>query len=160
MCIGAATLSFREGLLKARGQITFIVALAISTGFIIYLEALDTEDRIQSRVATELARQKNAPAVPPSVEAAVRTNLARAEEAYAADPTNQALRAALLTSLSSAVQLGIRQPDEGLAGARKVLEEIERQRGDQGPVVGSALGAAALAFPQLQERIVRLSTAP
>lgn len=153
-------MSFREGLLKARGQITFIVALAISTGFIIYLEALDTEDRIQSRVAAELARQKNLPAVTPTVEAAVRANLARAEEAYAADPNDAAHRAALLTSLSSAVQLGIRRPDEGLAGAQKVLDGIERQRGDQGPIVGSALGAAALAFPSLQERIARLSTAP
>ncbi len=153
-------MSFREGLLKARGQITFIVALALSTGVIIYLEALDTEERIQSRVTAEVARQRNAPPVSPPIEAAVRANLARAEQAYAADPNNAAHRAALLTSLSSAVQLGIRRPDEGLAGAQKVLDGIESQRGDQNPVVGSALGVAALAFPSLQDRITRLSAAP
>jgi hypothetical protein len=154
-------LTFREGLLKARGQITFIVALALSTGVIIYLEALDTEERIQSRVTTELARQRNAPAtVSPSIEAAVRANLTRAEQAYAADPGNEAHRAALLTSLSSAVQLGIRKPDEGLSGAQRILDEIEGQPGDRNPAVASALGAAALAFPSLQERIAKLSGAP
>jgi hypothetical protein len=153
-------LTFREGLLKARGQITFIVALAISTGVIIYLEALDTEDRIQSRVAAEVARQRRAPApVSSPIEAAIRTNLNRAEEAYAADPANVAHRAALLTSLSSAVQLGIRKPEEGLAGVQKILDDIEKRTGEQTPTLGSALGAAALAFPSLQDRIARVSAA-
>jgi hypothetical protein len=154
-------LTFREGLLKARGQITFIVALALSTGVIIYLEALDTEERIQSRVASELARQRNTPAsISPSVEAAVRANLIRAEEAYKADPGNAAHKAALLTSLASAVQLGIRNPEEGLTAAQRILDEIERGRREQNPAVGSALGAAALTFPSLQDRITRLSAAP
>ena len=51
-------MTFREGLLQARGQIVFILALAISTGVIIYLESLDTDSRIRSRVEDSLARER------------------------------------------------------------------------------------------------------
>ncbi len=154
-------MTFRAGLLKARGQITFIAALVISTGVIIYLEALDTEDRIQSRVAAELARQKGSSApVSSSLEASVRTSLERAQAAYAADPAATANRAALLISMSSAVQLGILPQDEGRSGAERVLNDMERQRGEPSAVLASALGAAAIAFPALQERIAGLSAGP
>jgi hypothetical protein len=152
---------FRTGLLNARGQITFIIALALSTGFIIYLETLDTEARIQGRVATELARQRNAPAyIAPSVEAAVRANLQRSEEAYALDPSPAANRAALLVSLASAVQLGILNPEDGLSRAQRILSGMEGQKGEVTPVLVSALGAAAVAFPSLQDRIASLASAP
>ncbi len=73
MLTGGSTVTFRDGLLKARGQLTFIAALAISTGIIIYLEALDTESHIQGRVATELSRQRNAPAtISPAIDATGR----------------------------------------------------------------------------------------
>jgi hypothetical protein len=153
--------TFREGLLKARGQLTFIAALAISTGIIIYLEALDTEAHIQGRVATELSRQRNAPAtVSPAIEATVRANLQRSEEAYSGDPGSAANRAALLASLSSAVQLGILKSEDGLARAQRILADMERQRGEPSPVVDAALGTAAVAFPSLQERIASLNSVP
>jgi hypothetical protein len=154
-------LTFREGLLKARGQITFIAALTISTGIIIYLETLDTEERIQGRVATELARQRNAPAsILPAIDAKVRTNLQRAEEIYTAEPTAATARAALLASLASAVQLSILRPEDGLTRAQRVLADMERQTGEVPPVLVSALGAAAVAFPTLQDRIAGLASAP
>jgi hypothetical protein len=154
-------LTFREGLLKARGQITFIAALAISTGIIIYLETLDTEERIQGRVASELARQRNAPpSISPAVDARVRANLQRSEEVYSAEPTAPTARAALLMSLASAVQLSILRPEDGFARAQRVIADMERQTGEVTPVLVSALGAAAVAFPTLQDRIAGLASAP
>jgi hypothetical protein len=154
-------LTFREGLLKARGQITFIAALTISTGIIIYLETLDTEERIQGRVATELARQRNAPpSISPAIDARVKANLQRSEEIYSAEPTAAASRAALLTSLASAVQLSILRPEDGLTRAQRVIADMERQTGEVTPVLNSALGTAAVAFPSLQDRIAGLASAP
>jgi hypothetical protein len=153
-------LTFREGLLKARGQLTFIAALAISTGIIIYLEALDTEERIQGRVATELSRQRNAPAsISPSIEEAVRANLRKSEEAYASDPAAAANRAALLVSLASAVQLNILKPEDGFARVQRVVSDMEHQKGETSPVLTAALGSAAVAFPSLQDRIAGLTPA-
>lgn len=152
-------MTFREGLLKARGQITFVAALAISTGIIIYLEALDTEDRIESRVAAELARQKVAgAAVAPPLQAAVGTALRRSEEDYSRNP-GAASRTALLTAVAAATQLGALGADEGLARTRRILDEMERGLGERSAALISALGAAAAAFPTLQERITRLTSA-
>ncbi|KFG68598.1 hypothetical protein [Microvirga sp. BSC39] len=154
-------MGFRTGLLNARGQITFIVALALSTGFIIYLETLDTEERVQGRVATELARQRNAPpSILPAIDARVRANLQKSEEAYASGSGLAANRAALLVSLASAVQLGILKPEDGLTRTQRVLADMERQTGEVTPVLVSALGAAAVAFPSLQDRIAGLASAP
>jgi hypothetical protein len=154
-------LTFREGLLKARGQITFIAALTISTGIIIYLETLDTEERIQGRVATELARQRNAPpSISPAIDARVKANLQRSEEIYSTDPTAATARAALLAALASAVQLSILRPEDGLTRAQRVLADMESQTGEVTPVLVSALGAAAVAFPSLQDRIAGLASAP
>jgi hypothetical protein len=134
------------------------VALAVSTGIIIYLETLDTQTRIQNQVSTELARQRNAPAsVSPSTQAAIKANLLAAQSAYATNPGVANNRAALLLSVSSAVQLGILRPEDGFAQAQKVLDEIERRPGEPGPVLASALGVAALAFPTLQDRIAKLN---
>ncbi|MCD6070010.1 MAG: hypothetical protein K0S42_526 [Microvirga sp.] len=154
-------MTFREGLLKARGQITVIAALAISTGIIIYLETLDTEQRIQGRAATELARQRNAPlSISPEISAKVRANLQRSEEIYSSEPNAAASRAALLTSLATAVQLSILRPEDGLTRVQKVIADMERRTGEVTPVLVSALGAAAVAFPSLQDRIANLASAP
>ena len=154
-------MGFRTGLLNARGQITFILALALSTGIIIYLETLDTEEQIQGRVATELARQRNAPtSISPAIDARMKVNLQRSEEAYASDPNPAENRAALLASLASAVQLGILKPEDGLSRTRRILADMERRKGEITPVLASALGVAAVAFPSLQDRIEGLASAP
>ncbi len=152
-------MTFREGLLKARGQLTFIAALAISTGIIIYLETLDTEAHIQSRVASEIARRNGSAAEPaPALRGAVRSTLAQSEEAYAADPSSATNRAALLISLSTAVRLGILKPEEGLSKAQKVVDEIAQRRGETNIALSSALSAAAATFPSLQERVSTLQS--
>jgi hypothetical protein len=152
--------TFKEGLLKARGQITFVTALAVSTGIIIYLEALDTEARIQARVAAEMSRQRSAAApAPQPLQAAVGAALREAQANYESDPGAAASRAALLTSFSSAVQLGVLGPEDGLARVGRLLDEMEQRPGERTSALVSALGAAAAAFPTLQDRIARLSSA-
>ncbi|MFC4170790.1 hypothetical protein ACFOYU_01770 [Microvirga sp. GCM10011540] len=153
-------MTFKDGLLKARGQITFVLALAISTGIIIYLEALDTEQRIQARVAAELAQRNAASAsAPPALQAAVRSALRRSEEVYAREPRADEARAGLLTSFAAAVQLGVMEPGDGLSQVQKILDEMEQNRGELSASLISALGLAAATFPSLQDRIARLSPA-
>jgi hypothetical protein len=153
--------TFRDGLLKARGQITFVVALALSTGIIIYLEALDTEDRIRSRVEAELSRQRaGAAAVSPSLREAVGAVLSRSEADYARDPAAAANQAALLAAVAAAVQLGATGAGDGLARATKVLDEVEQRPGVRSPALASALGVTAAVFPTLQERVARVLSAP
>lgn len=153
-------MTFREGLLKARGQITFVAALAASTGIIIYLEALDTEARIQARVAAEISRQKGAVVgAPQPLQAALGAALREAQAGYARDPEAAASRAALLTSVSGAVQLGLLGAEDGLARIGKTLDEMEQKPGERSPALVSALGVAAATFPTLQDRIARLSSA-
>lgn len=150
-------MTFKEGLLKARGQITFIVALALSTGVIIYLETLDTEARIQQRVTAELARRGGTGAMPsPALDSSVRQTLRQAEEAYAADPAAAANRAAILMSLSTAVQLGILTPDEGKSRVRVVMDRMAQQRGETSVALASALQAVAVTFPDLQAQTTAL----
>ena len=63
-------------------------------------------------------------------------------------------------SLASAVQLSILRPEDGFARAQRVIADMERQTGEVTPVLVSALGAAAVAFPTLQDRIAGLASAP
>lgn len=154
-------MSFRDGLLKARGQIAFILALAISTGVIIKLEALDTEERIQARVAEQLALREAAShtsgitAVPASSEArtAVMKALRRAEEAFAASPSAPEPVAALLTALSAAVQVGVLSAAEALPRAEGALASLPAQTGSPPPVLEAAMSAALVSFPSLQGRV-------
>ncbi|HEX2554973.1 MAG TPA: hypothetical protein VHL98_14835 [Microvirga sp.] len=148
---------FREGLLEARGQIVFILALAISTGVIIYLEALDTEERIRGRIDAALVGSRPAPAaVPEPVADRARAALRRAEEAYTAAPAAPEARAALLTALAGAVQLGVVAAGETRPRVETVLAAIESDRAAPPTGLAAALGVVAAAFPDLQERIGRL----
>ena len=150
-------MTFREGLLKARGQIAFVTALLLSTAFIIYLETLDTEERIQSRVSAELARQRGAPAsISPSLRTAVTAAMRKAQEAYEQEPDAAANRASLLTSVSSAVQLGIIGSAEGHPQIQRILDDIERKPGERNATLASALAVTAATFPSLQDRVSRL----
>ncbi len=147
---------FREGLLQARGQIVFILALGISTGVIIYLEALDTEDRIRGRVQEALVGSGGAAPTAAPVAERARAALRRAEEAYAANRAAPDARAAMLTSLSAAVQLGLMGSGEARPRAEEILAAIEADRTPPSPLLASALSAASAAFPALQGRIGRL----
>lgn len=146
---------FREGLLQARGQIVFILALAVSTGVIVYLEALDTEDRIRGRIQEALVGPGPAAVAGPVAERA-RAALRRAEEAYTADRNAPEARAALLAALSTAVQLRLVGAAEALPRAEEVVAAVEADRTAPPPALVAALSAAAAAFPDLQARIARL----
>jgi hypothetical protein len=84
----------------------------------------------------------------------------RAQEAYGREPETAGNRTAMLTSVSSAVQLGIVASQEGLSQVQKVLDDMERKPGERNANVASALAVAAATFPTLQDRIGRLLTAP
>ncbi len=151
---------FKEGLLQARGQIVFILALAVSTGAIIYLETLDTEDRIRGRIEEALAGSRVAAAsVPEPVAERARAALRRAEEAFAADRRARDAQATLLTALSAAAHLGLVGPAEARSRADDVLAAIEAEPAPPTPLLAAALSAAAAAFPPLHERIGRLPQA-
>jgi hypothetical protein len=159
--VGDASVTFREGLLKARGQIAFVTALVLSTAFIIYLEALDTEERIQSRVSAELARQRSPQAsMSPPLLSAVTAAMHRAQDAYKQEPDAAANRASVLTSVSSAVQLGIIGSAEGHDRVQRILDDMERKPGEQSATLASALAVTAATFPSLQDRVSRLLAPP
>ena len=145
-------MTFREGLLKARGQIAFIIALVLSTAVIMYLEGLDTEERIQSRVSAELARQSETSVSPP-LRTAVTTGMRRAQEAYEHEPDAAANQGSLLTFVASAVQLGIIGSAEGLSQVEKILDRLEQKSGEHHATLASALSVTAATFPALQDRI-------
>ena len=150
-------MTFKEGLLRARGQIVFVTALVLSTAFIIHLETLDTEERIQSRVSAELARQRGAPAsVSPPLASAVAAAVRRAQDAYGREPEAAASRASLLASVSSAVQLGIIGSAEGHSQIQRILDDMERRPGERHVALESALAVTAATFPSLQDRVSRL----
>jgi hypothetical protein len=150
---------FREGLLEARGQIVFILALTVSTAVIIYLEALDTEDRIRGRIEEALVGGGAAVSAPAPIADRARAALRRAEEAFAANPAAPESRAALLTALAGAVQLGALGAGEARPRAQAVLAAVEADGAAPPPGLAAALGVAAAAFPDLQERIARLPPA-
>ena len=147
---------FREGLLEARGQIVFILALTVSTAVIIYLEALDTEDRIRGRIEEALVGDRAAVSAPAPIADRARAALRQAEEAFAANQAAPEARAALLTALAGAVQLGTLAPGEARPRAQAVLAAVEADRTAPPPGLAAALGVAAATFPDLQERIARL----
>jgi hypothetical protein len=151
--------SFRQGLLAARGQIAFVSALAVCTAVIIHLENLDTEERIRERVATELARGQ-APASPPAASPADRAvadaALRRAEEAHGARPESPDAQAALITALSAAVQLGALEAETARPRVEALLGGAEGADAAPPPALAASLSAAAAAFPGLRERIGRI----
>src|SRR5687768_14589972 len=97
-------MSFGEGLLRARGQIAFLLALACSTIAIIYLETLDVEGRIRTQLTGELGASGSVSASrSDGLEQAARTALNTASEPDLTDPEPVAERAAAL----NAVVIGI-----------------------------------------------------
>ena len=102
-------MSSNEALRGARGQIVWILALAISTTAIIYLERLDIgaptppvmPDQFQTTDATLTAKTV--------------TMLAEAETRFAAAPNDPEAAASLLMALTVAVQAGSLSEDTGRA---------------------------------------------
>ncbi|HYF56222.1 MAG TPA: hypothetical protein VEA41_18355 [Salinarimonas sp.] len=137
-------MSFRDNLLKARGQIAFISALAVSTAVIIHLENLDTEGRIQARLTGAAPA-----AVPETVRSRAEDALRRAREAHAAAPGADETRAALLVAASAAVQAGALPQADGLALAHAAAGDGRAAT----PALAAAMAQAAMTFPALRERL-------
>ena len=150
-------MSFREGLLQARGQIAFIAALVISTGIIIYLETIDTSARIREQVVATIgtsgtSEMRLSPEVYPALEAAAAAGRA----AYAADPTRPVNRAAAL----NAATLGVAHGFGSLAEQHQMIEAVllDLQRADRSELeaLAPALALVSAAMPQYRSRISAL----
>lgn len=147
---------FKTGLLAARGQIAFILALAFATAVIIYLENLDTETRIQGRVEAALAERQRAPEPNSAARNAASVSLREAERAHAADPRLPANQAALLTALSTAARTGLLPTEEAFSRVSAVLDGIGTEPPGDSPALVAALALTAATFPTLQERLTRM----
>jgi hypothetical protein len=140
--------SFKENLIKARGQIVFIVALVVSVVAIIWLEAFDP---VPPRNGPPELRP-----MPESVLAAAGAALKSAEADYAADPRSETALAAMLTALATAVQVGLLTEAEGSNRVEQIVIEMEAKNARDGPMLTAALSLAAATFPRLQQRIAAL----
>ena len=150
---------FREGLLEARGQIVFILALTISTAVIIYLEALDTEDRIRGRIEEALVGGgAAAPPRPPSRIAPVRPCAGpRRPSRRTRPPRRPARRSSRPWPARCSSERSAPARQRPRAEAVLAAVEADRRRAAAGP--RRRPRAAAAAFPDLQERIARLPRA-
>lgn len=150
-------MSFREGLLQARGQIAFIAALAISTGIIIYLENIDTSARIREQVMARLGTTGTAdaplsPELQPSLEAAAATGRA----AYAADPSLALNRAAGLNAAALSVAHGFGSIGEQHRIIEAVLADLQGASRVEIQSLAPALALVSAAMPQYQPEISTL----
>lgn len=109
---------FSENLLRARGQIAWILALTLSTAIIIHLESMDTEVRIQDGIKTSIAAAKGLDG--PTLDL-VASALKEARAAYGAQPTDPAAQTAMIVAVASAVQAGVLDRTEGQVLSAQVV---------------------------------------
>lgn len=128
-------MKFSEALIGARGQIAWILALTLSTAAIIHLERLD----IGNQQAAEAAA---AQATDARLAGEAQAALAEAEARLAASPSDATVVASLLLALSTAVQAGVLEPNEGHLRA----DELWDKAAAAGPAWRPAIVAAALTF--------------
>jgi hypothetical protein len=140
---------FREGLLEARGQIVFILALTVSTAVIIYLEALDTEDRIRGRIEQALVGDRPAAPAPPRSRRARPGGPAPGRGAFARNQAARRPGRALLTALAGACSSALSAGEATPAGQRPGRRGGRQERSAG---LAAALGCRG-GFPDLQERI-------
>jgi|TARA_R100000935_G_C2765132_1_gene135287 hypothetical protein len=134
-------MTFKDGLLVARVQIAWILALLVSTTLIITLEALDTEERISARLSAVGVTAVDDPA---RLEF-VATVLDEARTAFVADPGRADVRAAYLVAVAAAVPAGILDRATATDAARSALAA--------GPVntlaMRAAVAQAAITLPEI-----------
>jgi hypothetical protein len=134
---------FKEGLVRARGQIAFILALAVSTAIIVRLEYLSTEQYIEKRITDGVVARNTSD---PVVQALADSALRRARAAAAAAPLSSEDRAALATALASSRLVGAASDEDALVEAKVLFGELERGDTALGDAARSVLAAA---FPEL-----------
>ena len=133
-------MTFSENLLRARGQIAWILALIVSTATIVHLEKVDIELRESQR---DLSGGANSPPLDTETHAMVQNALAGAHKAYAAQPEDPAAETAMIVAVASAVQAGIL----GRAEGRDLLAGIASQDTAGTPGLNAARALARITFP-------------
>ena len=132
-------MSSNEALRGARGQIVWVLALAISTTAIIYLESLDigapTPAAMPDRLQTTDAM----------VTAKTVMMLAEAEVRFAAAPNDPGAAASLLLALTVAVQVGSINEGTGRARAKSINDRAAMAGIEWQPL----MVWAAITFPHL-----------
>lgn len=137
-------MSFIEGLRIARGQIVWILALAVSTAVIVHLEQLDTEDRINARLLAAGVRAPDLPEGYADTLDGLLDELRAAGEVGPADPDR---RAAHLIALSAAILSG--RISSG--AARAEVERVAVWPGEASPALRAARAQIALLYPDLAD---------
>lgn len=149
-------MSFREGLLRARGQIAFLLALVGSTVAIIHLETVDAEARIREQLVGELgASGRILGAGSSELALAARTAIDAARDGL----TNQdsvALRAATLNAAVVGISRGIGPAEAHRQEADQVLSLIENGDSQQIRALAPALVLLAAAMPEFEPRVLAL----
>ncbi|UIJ70432.1 hypothetical protein [Aurantimonas sp. HBX-1] len=135
-------MTFRDGFLRARGQIVFVLALGLSTGVIVWLERLDT------RRQDEVRQQATSGVVAPGVYASREILLAvrRAELAVQDAPDSLEATAALVTALSAASFASAL--DQSVV-RQQVMPLLPLLEAADTPLATSALSLASVAFPEI-----------
>lgn len=150
-------MSFGEGLLRARGQIAFLLALVCSTIAIIYLETLDVEGRIRTQLTGELGASGRVSASrSDGLEQAARTALNTASEPDLTDPEPVAERAAALNAVVIGISQGIGPAATHRQNADRVLTLIEDGDSHQIRALAPALVLLAAAMPEFEPRVLAL----
>jgi hypothetical protein len=152
-------MSFREGLLQARGQIIFIAALVCSTAVIVQLEYLDTTSRIRQQVLAAASTTGEATGSLSSTLAEMAPLVIdQGRDAYAADPGEPGARAAALNAAVLGLAHGLGQARQHLNAIEQIVRELEAGTGQDVAPVAPALLLTAAAVPDLEGRISALLT--
>ncbi len=133
-------MSSNEALRGARGQIVWILALAISTAAIIYLERLDVS------APTPTVMPDHFQITDETLTAKTVKMVAEAEARFAATPDDPEAAASLLLAVTVAVQVGSIGEETGLARVRSITERAAMAGIEWQPL----MVWAAITFPDLR----------
>ncbi|GLK79113.1 hypothetical protein [Methylopila turkensis] len=141
-----------EGLLRARSQIVFLVALFVSTLAIVQLETLDLDARSRARAAAEMRAEAIAGRPPqPELEEPLRAAAARAEAAFARSEPGSA--AALLMALSASVEAGFVRREHAAPRVEAAVAALRKENAET-PQAAAASAMAAVAFPEHASKLI------
>ena len=144
-------MSFRDGMLQARGQIVFIAALIFSTVAIVYLEYLDTTGRIRDQVIA--AQAVTGAVAPPLAPEVVGSAMQRGRDAYGTDSSTAGNRAAALNAAVLGLAQGLDQPAQHRQLLEQVIATLEAEAPSSAREVAPALALVAAAVPDLEPRV-------
>lgn len=143
---------FREGWLRARSQIVFLVALVGSMAAIVQLETLDLDARSKARLAAEMREEAIAGRpTRPELEEPLRSALARAEAAFARSDAGSAT--ALLIALSASVETGFVRREDAAPRVEAAIAALRREAAET-PSAAAAGAIAAVAFPEHASKLI------